>query len=411
MLGSFVYILKYHKHLIENLVQTLLQVYTTQSYADKTIEKIFKQNKKWGSRDRKFFAETLYDLVRHRRFYWNYAGMPDSEYLDTQKLGIEQIWSMWAAYLHHRNQPFPEWLQIPQSLLAIDIDQLPLAIRESYPDWFYEYGKKQLPDTWDAILKSLNQPAEIYIRTNNIKINRASLVQKLKQDNIEVEELQSELLPHALKLKERKNLFSSPSFHNGFFEVQDASSQMIAPLLDVTTGHRVVDACAGAGGKSLHIASLMKNKGKILSLDIFDWKLKELRERATRNGIDIIEVKLIESNKTIKRLEGSFDRVLLDVPCSGSGVLKRNPDAKWKLSLEEIERLKSTQYEILSVYSKMMKDNGKLVYATCSVFPEENELQIQRFLKENPDWKLLKEIHLTPNTTPYDGFYGAVLSK
>lgn len=186
---------------------------------------------------------------------------------------------------------------------------------------------------------------------------------------------------------------------------------MIGHLLDVRAGMRVVDACAGAGGKSLQIASLMKNKGKIISLDVHDRRLKDLRVRATRNGVDIIEQKVIDSQKVIKRLENSFDRVLLDVPCTGSGVFRRNPDAKWKLKKEDLSNLVDTQKEILNNYSKMLKKDGRLVYATCSLFPQENENQVQEFLASHSEWKLDNEFHVRPDKTPFDGFYAAALVR
>jgi 16S rRNA (cytosine967-C5)-methyltransferase len=210
----------------------------------------------------------------------------------------------------------------------------------------------------------------------------------------------------------RKNVFTSQAFKNGFFEVQDASSQMIAPLLGVEPGHRVIDACAGAGGKSLHMAAMMKNKGKIISLDIHEWKLTELKARARRDGVDVIETRLIDSSKVIKRMHATADRLLLDVPCSGMGVLRRNPDTKWKLSNDEIARLHQLQYEILTSYAPMTKKGGRMVYATCSILPSENEKQIEKFLGEHgAEWTLLKQIHLRPDKEGFDGFYGALLER
>src|SRR6185369_699383 len=152
----------------------------------------------------------------------------------------------------------------------------------------------------------------------------------------------------------------------GLFEIQDGASQQVAPMLDPKPGERVIDACAGGGGKTLHLAALMKNKGRIISMDVSEVKLKALRERCSRNGVDIAEVKVIESSKTIKRLEKNADRVLLDVPCSGLGVLRRNPDKKWKLKPEDFIELRKLQAEILESYSEMTKVGGRLVYATCS---------------------------------------------
>jgi 16S rRNA (cytosine967-C5)-methyltransferase len=202
------------------------------------------------------------------------------------------------------------------------------------------------------------------------------------------------------------------AFKEGLFEVQDASSQCVAPFLQVEPGMKVIDACAGGGGKTLHIGALMQNKGRILALDVHQWKLNELRKRCGRAGVDVAETRMIEGSKSIKRLAGYADRVLLDVPCSGLGVLRRNPDAKWKLSNEEIDRLIIEQQDILTRYSVMVKPGGKLVYATCSVLPSENEDQVQKFLaKHGDDWTLEEEMKINPAESGHDGFYGARLVR
>jgi 16S rRNA (cytosine967-C5)-methyltransferase len=180
----------------------------------------------------------------------------------------------------------------------------------------------------------------------------------------------------------------------------------------VEAGQRVIDACAGAGGKSLHMASLMQNKGKVIALDVLEKKLDSLRERSTRAGATIIETRLIESTKVIKRLAESSDRVLLDVPCSGMGVLRRNPDAKWKLTPEEITHLNNLQAEILSGYSKMCRPGATLMYATCSMMPSENLKQVEKFLSQNDSrFSLEKEETLWPEVGGPDGFYFARLKR
>ncbi|MBT8305011.1 MAG: RsmB/NOP family class I SAM-dependent RNA methyltransferase, partial [Bacteroidia bacterium] len=203
------------------------------------------------------------------------------------------------------------------------------------------------------------------------------------------------------------------AFKNGLFEVQDASSQLVAEFLDVKPGMRVVDACAGAGGKTLHLAALMENKGQIIALDIYDNKLKELKRRARRNGAHNIEPRHIESTKVIKKLYNKADRVLIDAPCSGLGVLKRNPDAKWKLDPEFLSRVKQTQQEILQKYSRMVKDGGKLVYATCSILPSENQEQVKSFLTSDSgkEFTFIEEKVILSHKTGYDGFYMALMQR
>jgi 16S rRNA (cytosine967-C5)-methyltransferase len=257
---------------------------------------------------------------------------------------------------------------------------------------------------------TLNTPAQVYLRVNTLKTERRTLKTRLAQDGFTTEPLKE--IPTALEMKQRYNVFGMAAFKEGLFEVQDASSQCVAPFLQVEPGMKVIDACAGGGGKTLHIGALMQNKGRILALDVHQWKLNELRKRCGRAGVDVAETRLIESSKSIKRLAGYADRVLLDVPCSGLGVLRRNPDAKWKLSNEEIDRLIIEQQDILVRYSAMVKPGGKLVYATCSVLPSENENQVQKFLATHgDDWTLEEEMKINPAETGHDGFYGARLVR
>lgn len=217
----------------------------------------------------------------------------------------------------------------------------------------------------------------------------------------------------ALVLAKRQNLFRSPTFKEGLFEIQDASSQLVAAALEAAPGMRVIDACAGAGGKSLHLAALMENKGRILSMDVEEWKLKNTKLRARRAGVSIIEPKVIEGNKTIKRLKESADRLLLDVPCSGLGVLRRNPDTKWKLSPESIENMLTVQQEIIQNYSTMVKPGGIMVYATCSILPIENQDQIAAFLKSErgQNFELVEDQKVLAHESGFDGFYIARMKR
>jgi 16S rRNA (cytosine967-C5)-methyltransferase len=183
--------------------------------------------------------------------------------------------------------------------------------------------------------------------------------------------------------------------------------------MNLEPGLRVVDACAGAGGKTLHIASLMENKGQIIALDIYGNKLNELKRRAKRNGAFNIETRAIETTKVIKKLYDQADRVLIDAPCSGLGVLRRNPDAKWKLQPEFIEEIKKTQQDILQQYSRIVKPGGQLVYATCSILPSENEKQIQDFLASEfgKEFTFARDKKVLSHKSGYDGFYMALLER
>ncbi len=406
--------MKIHRLLIDQLALAIKDIFSTQHHAHKVIESYLKKNRKWGSRDRKFFAESVYDLIRWWRLYWSLAGYDDMDHRQGETMSTGQIERVWATYYVNKTQesiPWPEFQNIDFHQIAERRKKITNeGILLSYSEDLLKIFKAELKSDWLTIAQNLNETADVYLRTNSLKTTRDVLAQKLREEEILVEKVEHDLL--ALRLSERKNVFISPAFKDGHFEVQDLGSQKIAPFLKVEPGQRVIDACAGAGGKSLHLACLMKNKGKIIALDIFDRKLEELRTRAKRNGVDIIETRLIENTKVIKRLEKAADRVLLDVPCSGLGVLRRNPDKKWKINSADIERLTALQGQILSTYAEMTKPGGYLVYATCSLLPSENELQVKRFLAEKGEnWNLEEEIFLRPDKEPTDGFYAARLKR
>ena len=283
------------------------------------------------------------------------------------------------------------------------------AIAQSIPDWLDALGMEQLPNQWPQTLAALNEQAPVVLRANTLKTDASELQRALSAEGIETDAVAND----ALLLTKRKNLFKTSAFHAGLFEVQDYSSQQAAPALDVSPGQTVIDACAGAGGKSLHLAALMENKGRLLSLDVHKWKLDELKKRARRAGVNNLEAKHINSTKTTKRLRGRADRLLLDVPCSGLGVLRRNPDAKWKLSPEFLARVIGEQADILGRYQSMVKPGGKMVYATCSILPNENDDQVTRFLGSpaGQDWSLEHKHTYLPQIEGYDGFFVSVLNR
>ena len=298
--------------------------------------------------------------------------------------------------------------------VKLKVDELSKTrrFRESIPDWMDELGKKELGDAvWTKEMAALNQQADVILRVNTLQTTKEKLQAELFDLDIETDVLPD--YPNALKLKERANVFQTEAFKNGAFEVQDASSQLVAEFMNVEPGMRVVDTCAGAGGKTLHIASLMENKGQIIALDIYANKLHELKRRAKRNGAFNIETRAIESTKVIKKLYDKADRVLIDAPCSGLGVLRRNPDAKWKLQPEFIEDIKKTQQDILQQYSRIVKPGGQLVYATCSILPSENQKQVEQFLTSElgKEFTFVKDKKVLSHESGYDGFYMAMLEK
>lgn len=375
-------------------------------YADKVIERILKSNPKWGARDRAFIAESTYEIVRWWRYLWELYGKEPS-------LKRKELYRIFGLWWRIQGYELPEW---PPFDAVRDIDltkakaSLPkeTGVLQSFPIWFDELAEKDLGKEWPKIAKNLNLPAQVIIRANTLKTDRASLRKILAEEGVKTEPFsQNEV---GLILSERKNTFRNPSFQSGLFEVQDGGSQLIAPFLKPEPGMRVIDACAGAGGKTLHLAALMENKGSIIAMDVEQRKLHELKKRAKRNGVHNIEIRAIEGSKSIKRLKNTADRLLLDVPCSGTGVIKRNPDTKWKILPEHLERVQAIQRNILNDYSQMLKPGGFMVYATCSILHAENEDQVKQFLESGAPFKLIEDKRVNPSAYT-DGFYMALLQK
>ncbi|WP_299224535.1 methyltransferase domain-containing protein [uncultured Psychroserpens sp.] len=402
--------MRLHRNLCFAVIDGLTLIFNEGKYADKVIQQLLKRDKRWGSRDRAFVAETTYDIVRWKRLYAEIAEVK-------APYDRDNLWRIFAVWATLRGIKLPDWKYFestPTRKIKGRFDELSQTrkFRESIEDWMDELGVKELGESiWTKEISALNEQADVILRVNTLKTSKEHLQSELFDQDIETESIKD--YPNALKLKERANVFQTEAFKNGSFEVQDASSQLVAEFLDVKPGMRVVDACAGAGGKALHLASLMENKGQIIALDIYANKLNELKRRAKRNSAFNIETRAIESTKIIKKLYGKADRVLIDAPCSGLGVLKRNPDAKWKLQPEFIDSIKKTQQDILQQYSRIVKPGGKLVYATCSILPSENRKQVDLFLTSEigKEFTFVKENNVFAHKSGYDGFYMALLEK
>ncbi|MEZ4808897.1 MAG: methyltransferase domain-containing protein [Allomuricauda sp.] len=402
--------MRLHRNLVFAVIDALNMIFNEGEYADKVIEKVLRYDKRWGARDRAFIAETTYDIVRWKRLYTEIAEAHEPY----TRPHLFRLFSVWCVL---RGIRIPDWKQLegtPERRIKGRFDELSKIrkFRESIPDWLDELGEKALGNKlWTQEIAALNKQADVILRTNTLKIQKTRLQALLADEEIETETLDG--YPDALRLKERKNVFTTQAFKDGLFEVQDASSQLVAPFLEVEPGQRVVDACAGAGGKTLHLASQMQNKGQLIALDIYESKLKKLKVRARRNEVHNMETRVIDSTKVIKKLYNSADRLLLDAPCSGLGVLRRNPDSKWKLEPDFVDRIMGVQQEILQDYSKMLKKGGQMVYATCSILPQENSEQVQTFLnsENGKDFQLVKEQNIYASKNGFDGFYIALLKK
>ncbi|KZS38628.1 RNA methyltransferase [Aquimarina aggregata] len=401
--------MRLHRNLVFAVIDGLNEIFNKGAYADKVVQKLLKRDKRWGARDRGFVAETVYEIVRWKRLYAEIAEVKEP-------FNRDNLWRIFAVWATLRGIPLPDWKQIeptPTRRIKGKFDELSKIrkFKESIPDWMDELGEQELKKAWDQEIHALNEQAPVILRANTLKISRDKLRSILEDENIDTEFIKGH--NDALKLVERTNVFSTEAFKNGMFEVQDASSQLVADYLDVQPGQRIVDTCAGAGGKTLHLAALMQNKGQIIAMDIYENKLKELKRRAKRAGAHNIEPRVITGTKDIKKLHGKADRVLIDSPCSGLGILRRNPDAKWKLQPEFLDNIRKTQSDILESYSKIVKSGGKLVYATCSILPSENQDQVKKFLSTEigQDFTLIKDKKILAHKSGFDGFYMALLEK
>jgi len=401
--------MKLHRNLVFATIDSLHLIFNEKKQADKVLKNTLKRDKRWGSRDRSFIAETTYDIVRWKRLYAEIAEVREP----FDRPNLFRLFTVWATLKGISIPDWPQFEATPTRKIKGRFDELSKnrKVRESIPDWLDALGEKELGKKWDKELAALNKQAEVILRVNTLKTNAKELQATLLEAGHATEAIKG--IPSALRLIERANVFTTEAFKNGWFEVQDASSQKVAQLLDPKPGMKIVDACAGAGGKSLHIAMLMENKGQLISMDIYQNKLTELKRRAKRNGAHNIETRLIESTKTIKKLIGKADKVLIDAPCSGLGVLRRNPGTKWKLQPEFLDEIRATQKELLSSYSRMVKEGGDLMYVTCSVLPSENGDQVKAFLsrEEGKEFALVKEEKIMPSTSGFDGFYIALLRK
>jgi 16S rRNA (cytosine967-C5)-methyltransferase len=392
--------MKMHRILAVATAEIVNSVFNDHKVLDYELANAFGANPKWGKRDRSFIAETVFEVVRWRRAL-------------SFLVGSDETTALCAAQWVRMGFDLPEWWSYTGATAETikaretELADQPRTIRESIPDWLDALGAEELGDAWDSELAALNQRTRVYLRVNTLKTTRAKAIEWLATFHIPATEVPG--LPDALALLPGKTIPKSARM-DGRVEIQDGGSQMIAPLLDPQPGERVIDACAGAGGKSLHLAALMHNEGQIFGMDIAKRKLLELERRAKRaDAGKMIKSRAITSTITTDYAEVA-DRLLIDAPCSGLGTLKRQPDLKWRLTHEQIDKVRSIQAELLSKYTAMLKPGGRLVYATCSILPSENRAAVDHLLSQG-GFSLIKECPVSPASTGYDGFYAAALVK
>lgn len=387
------------------VVDVLEQIMKNHDYAGAVITRKIGENKKWGSRDRSFIVETTQDILRqYRKLAW----LLGKEYTDP-KLDMWHIVAAWWLMKGHELPPYEQFAAIDVAAVLDRNENLEdPAIVLSMPDDLMNLATEGLGEKAVVELEAMLQEAELYIRINTSKTKKENLRKQLLKEGIETDLLEE--VPNALLIRKRRHLMNLPQFTKGLFEIQDAGSQMIAPYLDVQAGMRVIDACAGAGGKTMHMADIMNNTGQIVAMDVAEIKLKNIRTRSDRSGFSNIKASLV-TDARVEELYQWADRLLLDVPCSGLGVLKRNPDTKWRLTAADMADITRTQQQILQQYHTMLKPGGKMVYATCSILPQENEQQVEQFMAKYPEYSLVKQQYVWPSEMGCDGFYMALLQK
>lgn len=411
-----------HRPVLTAMLGSLHAIFGHGAPAEQVVDEVLRHQPKWGARDRRLFAGSVYDLVRWwRREAWR-AGVPDEVALGhgLDPADCTRIWAAWWQSQGHVLPDFPELaVVVPagSSGTARDPAAASPAVRASLPDWLHETGAAALGEAWPSVRDALNEPAQVYLRANTLRGTPGQVIEALAREDVTaIPSPAADRHPQALVLTPRRSLAASRALRTGLFEVQDAGSQEIAPFLQPRPGELVIDSCAGAGGKSLHLAALMGNTGRIIAMDVHPWKLAALEDRAVRAGASCIRTQPITSPDDLARRAGTADRLLIDAPCTGLGVLRRHPDTKWKLTPAEVERLVRLQQEILDSHTPMLKPGGTLVYATCSFLPAENGAQIRAFLARQPAgaWSLDDERLLLPKTgvpaSDHDAFYMARLT-
>ena len=414
--------------------EALWRVLRFDSPADAVLSQYFRENPKLGHGDRGHIAETVYAIVRRKR---------SLEVAIGEKVNPHRMLLAALVCLHGKNmreieaildRSEMEWLGgVRAKFLQVPQEQTPAVISD-LPDWLYERWLAEYGATETAALaKALNRPAALDLRVNALKAERDAVLARLNKDGMAAEA--TPFSPLGIRLQSKPVLSKHPLFQDGSIEVQDEGSQLLGLLLAPKRGEMVADFCAGAGGKTLLLGAMMRSTGRLYAFDVAEKRLAKLKPRLVRSGLSNVHPVRIdhERDSRVKRLAGKLDRVLVDAPCSGLGTLRRNPDLKWRQTPEAVERMVDTQRSILSAAAGMVKPGGRLVYATCSLLPEENEKVVDAFLAAHPDFfaldaraELAKQgvtipaqagdkadpyLHLLPHRHATDGFFAAALER
>lgn len=416
--------IKIDPNLLRLAGMALADVMNNSGPADAKLGAFFRQNRELGNKDRAFVAESVYGVLRRKSLL---SHLTDGE--DPRKLLLALLLRVQGMSLRDLepslNKQQKEWAQ---EIKAKSTEGLSLAQQADLPEWLWQklsaqYGEAEAL----TIARSMHQPASLDLRVNTIKARREDVLQRFQSEATEIAE--TPYSPIGLRMAQKMTISRHPFFMDGKIEVQDEGSQLLAHLVAPRRGEMVADFCAGAGGKTLAMGALMRNSGRLYAFDVSEKRLSNLGQRLKRSGLSNLFSQVIQSeaDAKLKRLQGKFDRVLVDAPCSGLGTLRRNPDLKWRQTERDVSELVVKQTSILDRASRLVKANGRLVYATCSLLADENESIAEAFLTAHPDFTLvpagqiLAQQHITLDTGDYlklfphlhqtDGFFAAVFEK
>jgi 16S rRNA (cytosine967-C5)-methyltransferase len=412
---------------LDLVIQALRAILPLAHPADTTLRYFFQDNR-IGSNERALVAETVFGVLRHRLLLEHACALNDGQ--ATPRRMALAYFMRFGGYNLREIEPVlkhgeKEWLAAVKGVKA---EELPLALQAELPDWLVEKLRASYSDADIlAIGRAMQQPAPLDIRVNTLLAKRDEVLQQLRDKKIEG--AATPWSPIGIRLKDKVPLNRDALFTEGKVEVQDEGSQLLGFLLAPKRNDMVVDFCAGAGGKTLMLSALMNSQGRLYAMDVSEKRLANLKPRLKRSGASNIQPMLIahENDLKVKRLAGKIDRVLVDAPCSGLGTLRRNPDLKFRQSPGSIEELTRKQAAILASASRLLKKGGRLVYATCSILPEENQRIVEAFLAAHPDFALkpvgevLQQqkialemgdyLELRPQLHGTDGFFAAVLER
>ncbi len=410
---------------LELVIQALRAVLPLAHPADAALSHHFR-SERTGSGERALIAETVFGILRHRAF----LELACTAERSTPRRMALAYWVRFGGYNLRELTPLlkpteSEWLgQVKGYKMA----ELPLSIQAELPDWVIEKLRGSMSD--EDILatgRAMQQSAPLDLRVNTLRANRDEVMQGLQGEKVEA--TLTPLSPIGIRVKGKPPLNKSPMFEGGKFEVQDEGSQLLGFLLAPKRNEMVVDFCAGAGGKTLLLGAMMNSQGRLYAFDVSEKRLANLKPRMARSGLSNVQPQLIahEHDQKIKRLAGKIDRVLVDAPCSGLGTLRRNPDLKFRQSPTSVDELNVKQAAILAAAAKLLKVGGRLVYATCSLLPQENQEIVAAFLAAHPNFTLLPAgevlkqqkiplemgdyLQLLPQVHSTDGFFAAVLER